>query len=251
MTEVDSTIATPSEAVPDELDAGTRRRVLELIASEGPASAADLARELDLTPAAIRRHLAMLEGSGQIGVHASLSGTGPARRGRPAKRYVVTGRGQDAMSQRYSELASQALRYVAELGGEDAVRAFAERRFREFEARYTDVVAAAGTDVESRARVLADGLAEDGFAASARPLPTSGAIQLCQGHCPVQQVATEFPELCEAEAQAFSRMLGVHVQRLATLAGGGHVCTTNVPTTVRISGPPHAAAPSPSSLTEG
>ena len=34
----------------------------------------------------------------------------------------------------------------------------------------------------------------------------------------------------EAEAQAFSRLLGVHVQRLATLAGGGHACTTHVPT---------------------
>ena len=56
-------------------------------------------------------------------------------------------------------------------------------------------------------------------------------MQLCQGHCPVQDVAHEFPQLCEAEARAFSRMLGVHVQRLATLAGGGHVCTTNIPLT--------------------
>ena len=46
---------------------------------------------------------------------------------------------------------------------------------------------------------------------------------------PVQEIAAEFPQLCEAEAHAFSRLLGVHVQRLATLAGGGHVCTTNIP----------------------
>jgi len=55
-------------------------------------------------------------------------------------------------------------------------------------------------------------------------------VQLCQGHCPVQQVAAEFPAFCEAETDAFSRLLGVHVQRLATLAGGHHVCTTFVPT---------------------
>ena len=55
-------------------------------------------------------------------------------------------------------------------------------------------------------------------------------LQLCQGHCPVQHVAAEFPELCEAETDAFSRLLGVHVQRLATLAQGDHVCTTFVPT---------------------
>jgi len=56
-------------------------------------------------------------------------------------------------------------------------------------------------------------------------------IQLCQGHCPVQDVAAQFPQLCEAETEAFSRLLGVHVQRLATLAHGDHVCTTFIPTT--------------------
>ena len=55
-------------------------------------------------------------------------------------------------------------------------------------------------------------------------------VQLCQGHCPVQHVASEFPQLCEAETEAFGRLLGVHVQRLATLAHGDHVCTTFVPT---------------------
>ncbi|MDP9219241.1 MAG: transcriptional regulator, partial [Actinomycetota bacterium] len=38
--------------------------------------------------------------------------------------------------------------------------------------------------------------------------------------------------LCEAETEAFARLLGGHVQRLATLAHGEHVCTTYVPTPV-------------------
>jgi predicted ArsR family transcriptional regulator len=54
-------------------------------------------------------------------------------------------------------------------------------------------------------------------------------VQVCQGHCPVQHVAAEFPQLCQAETEAFSRLLGVHVQRLSTLAAGEHVCTTFVP----------------------
>ena len=58
-------------------------------------------------------------------------------------------------------------------------------------------------------------------------------VQLCQGHCPVQHVAERYPQLCEAETEVFSRLLGVHVQRLATLAGGAHVCTTHVPSTGR------------------
>jgi hypothetical protein len=42
-------------------------------------------------------------------------------------------------------------------------------------------------------------------------------------------VARAFPEFCEAETKAIASLLGVHVQRLATLAGGEHVCTTCVP----------------------
>ena len=103
------------------------------------------------------------------------------------------------------------------------------------EQRYAERIDAAGDDTAARAEALVDALIDDGYAASARPVGTAGAgqltgIQLCQGHCPVQHVAAEFPQFCEAETEAFSRLLGVHVQRLATLAHGDHVCTTFVPT---------------------
>ena len=54
-------------------------------------------------------------------------------------------------------------------------------------------------------------------------------VQICQHHCPVSHVAEEFPELCEAEQQAFRQLLGTHVQRLATIANGDCACTTHVP----------------------
>jgi predicted ArsR family transcriptional regulator len=106
-------------------------------------------------------------------------------------------------------------------------------------ARYRSAVSAAGADPHQRAAALAEALSADGYAASVRSLdegqlpvhpqqPPAGK-QLCQGHCPVQQVATRFPQLCEAETTAFSELLGVHVQRLATLAHGEHVCTTHIP----------------------
>jgi predicted ArsR family transcriptional regulator len=58
--------------------------------------------------------------------------------------------------------------------------------------------------------------------------PIEGA-QVCQHHCPVQHVAEEFPQLCEAETQVFAELLGTHVQRLATIAHGDGVCTTFIP----------------------
>ena len=210
-------------------DAGTRQRVLEHIAADGPVSAAEIALALGLTSAGIRRHLGVLEGTEQIAVHKGGQGRGPARRGRPARRYVATNHGQAALSHRYSELASQALHYLSAVAGPGALAEFAESRVRDLEQRYAVAVATAGDETDARAHALAHALAGDGYAATARPVPGTAAIQLCQGHCPVQEIAAEFPQLCEAETHAFSRLLGVHVQRLATLAGGGHVCTTNIP----------------------
>jgi hypothetical protein len=56
-------------------------------------------------------------------------------------------------------------------------------------------------------------------------------------------VAKAFPEFCDAETKAIARLLGVHVQRLATLAGGEHVCTTCVP--VALAFKAAAAGPTP------
>jgi hypothetical protein len=41
-------------------------------------------------------------------------------------------------------------------------------------------------------------------------------------------VAAKFPQLCEAETEAFGRLLGTPVQRLATIAHGDGICTTHV-----------------------
>ena len=41
-------------------------------------------------------------------------------------------------------------------------------------------------------------------------------------------VAAEYPQLCEAETEAFGRLLGTPVQRLATIAHGDGICTTHV-----------------------
>lgn len=235
------------QANPSETDASTRERVLSLVATEGPVSAATLARDLGLTSAGVRRHLACLETDGLIAVHDAGSGVGKAMRGRPARRYVATRQGQSQMSGEYPELAASALRFLREQVGDDAVEAFATARSRRMAERYRDQVDA--PDVAGRVEQLAHLLADDGFAASVRPLetPAPGApvrlVQLCQGHCPVQQIAGEFPELCEAEAQVFTELLGTHTQRLATLATGGHVCTTNVP--IRTSRPVAGARTAP------
>jgi predicted ArsR family transcriptional regulator len=233
--------AAGSTPAPHVLEARTRDRVRQAISEDGPLTAAALAARLGLTPAAVRRHLDLLAEKGAIEEHdPSSAGTAGRGRGRPARAYVLSEAGHAGLDSDYDDVATSALRFLAERAGVDAVDEFARERIAEFEQRYAAQLAGAGEDVVARAEALATALTADGFAASTRPVGTGTAlagVQLCQGHCPVQQVAAEFPQFCDAETDAFSRMLGVHVQRLATLAHGEHVCTTFIPLRA---GPPQA-----------
>lgn len=80
---------------------------------------------------------------------------------------------------------------------------------------------------------LAEFLTKEGYATSVQPKGLGQ--ELCQHHCPIAHVAAEFPQLCEAETELFSQLLGTHVQRLATIAHGDGVCTTFIPATTQSS----------------
>ncbi len=213
----------------DSADVGTRQQVLDLIVEKGPVTATVIAHILSLTTAAVRRHITALERSNEIKEHEVLP-MGPRGRGRPARHYVATDSGREKLGDGHSDLAVKALSYLEKVSGRQAVEGFAAARSREIERRYSPIVNAAGSDPRIRAQALADALTEDGYAASIRPVGDGNfAVQLCQGHCPIERVAEQYPQLCEAELSAFSRVLDVHVQRLATLAQGEHVCTTHIP----------------------
>ena len=210
-------------------DGPTKGQVARLILELGPSTAATLGSRLGLTPAAIRRHLDNLLAEGLIETRTART-YGNRGRGRPAKVFVITDAGRSAFEHAYDDLATGALRFLAETAGPDAVAEFARRQLSDLERRYAPVVAQG--ELAARVQALAEALSADGYAASAGPAPAIGAAgpgeQLCQHHCPVAHVAAKFPQLCEAETEAFGRLLGTPVQRLATIAHGDGICTTHV-----------------------
>jgi predicted ArsR family transcriptional regulator len=236
--------------------AGTRGQVARLILELGPCTAATIGGRLGLTPAAIRRHLDNLIADGMIETRTART-YGNRGRGRPAKVFVITDAGRSAFEHAYDDLATSALRFLMRTYGPQAVAEFARQQVAETERRYAPVVAQAG-DLPTRVQALAAALSADGYAAAAGPAPgpanpvlrnpvlrntalgsTAAGItraahvvgngeQICQHHCPVAHVAAEFPQLCEAETEAFGRLLGTPVRRLATIAHGDGICTTHV-----------------------
>ncbi len=207
-------------------ETGTRGRIARLILENGPVTAAGLSARLGLTSAAVRRHLDNLLADGMIEARTARA-YGSRGRGRPARLFAITDAGRSAFEHAYDDLATSALRFLAETVGPEAVAEFARRQIAELERRYLPVVAAAPE--QDRVRTLAAALSADGYAASASTRPgAAGGEQLCQHHCPVAHVAAQYPQLCEAETEAFGRLLGTAVQRLATIAHGDGICTTHV-----------------------
>jgi predicted ArsR family transcriptional regulator len=229
-------------------DNRTRARVKGLLLARGSATAAELGDAIGLSPAAIRRHLDALLADGEVSAR-DRHVLGRRGRGRPAKLFALTDSGrQDCGQHTYDDLANEALRWISRTGGEAAVAAFAEQVVSGLEDRCRSATRAAGDDPLARAEALATALSAEGYAASASAIASGG--QLCQHHCPVAHVAAEFPQLCEAETQVISRLVGTHVQRLATIAHGDGICTTHIPDPRRTTRPPAGHVSEPESTGE-
>lgn len=211
-------------------DASTRRRVTRSILQHGPSTIVELAERLGLTAAAIRRHTTALEEAGQLATREQRVYGGRGR-GRPAKVFLLTDAGRQTFDMAYDTLAIQALDYLGRRVGPGAVADFAEGVLAPVVARFEESDGSRGSDASGgdadRADRLVDAFNAAGYVASL--LPAAHGRQLCQFHCPVAHVAGAHPEICLAETRVISRLLGTHVQRLATIAQGDEVCTTHLP----------------------
>lgn len=195
---------------------------------DGPATATELADRLSHAPAGVRRTLSLLVEHDLVQA-SDRPPYGPApapRRGRPSLVYSLTATGRALLSQGYDDLALQALRFLEQSQGAEAVRTFARERAERLLARKPLPI----DDASGAAPIIAEAFTEAGYAATVGSAGEHGpAIQICQHTCPVVDAAREFPSLCEEETAAMSRAMGRHVMRLATLAQGDGVCTTVIP----------------------
>lgn len=200
-------------------------RVAKTLLELGPSSATVLAKTLDITPTAMRKHLEVLESAGYVTSHDEApfgpKPDGSRGRGRPAKVFALTVIGREFFEASYDEIALSALHFIEQKFGRQAVREFAQHRieavFREFPHDVNDVAD------------LAQEMSDQGFSASVRPAPFPNATQLCQHNCPISHIASEYPEFCEVETEFIGKTLNVHVTRLSTIASGSAICTTNIP----------------------
>lgn len=209
-------------------DGDTRRSILTQILRNGPVSASHISDALGLSAAGVRRHLdnIVADGLAETVDAPRSTAAGSRGRGRPARLFRLTDAGRGQFGHDYDSLALLALRALRETGGDAAVERFADQRMEEL---FSGVDPDDGAPVDEKARRIAGALTARGYAATVDH--ACGGVQICRHHCPVQDVAHEFPELCTAEHRVVAELLGRHIQPLATIADGNGICTTHIPLT--------------------
>ncbi len=203
-------------------DLSTRNAVARSVLENGPSTAVAIGERLRLTPAGVRRHLDHLIADGILEAREPHSALVRGR-GRPSKVFIMTDAGREKFEHSYDDLAVAALKFITAQSGPHLVSIFAKFRADEMGRRAEPLLA----KKKNRSEALADFLTQEGYATTVQE--REHGEELCQHHCPIAHVAAEFPQLCEAETALFSKVLGTHVQRLATIAHCDGVCTTFIP----------------------
>jgi len=201
----------------------TRRQVVERLKVLGEASAARLAEELDLTPAAVRLQLSELEDMGFV---AHRRAGQSARRGRPTHHYSLTPAAGSLFPQRYGDLTNELLDYVAADDPELVGALFERRRQRRADAARARLER---KPFAERVVELARILAEDGYLAFAEPVDdgeaSTGAWRIVERNCAILDVALKYGNACSSEL-AFLRdvMPDATVERVSHIVAGSHAC---------------------------
>jgi DeoR family suf operon transcriptional repressor len=186
-----------------------------------PLSASDLARQLAVSPNAVRHHLKELEAESAISYGREQRGVGA-----PTYAYRLTRAGEALFPQAYEETLTQVLEHVAEKAGRPAAVELFEERYRALTRRM--LVELAGAEAGERVALVTRLLSEQGYMAEwAAASPGAGAgdtFRLAEHNCAIRAVAERFPEVCAAEQRFLEDVLGAAVERRAHIPAGCNAC---------------------------
>ena len=205
----------------------TGDRILYLLKSKGPQTAAELARRLGLTAMAVRRHL---YGFSKEGLAEFSARRRPV--GRPAHVWTLTERAASRFPESHAELTLEMIGAIRATFGEQGLERLLAERTRTQLRQYRERIRAAGDDsLQGRVRTLGAIRREQGYMAEC-VARADGSFVLRENHCPICAAARFCQGLCREELELFRAVLGAQAQVERTdhiLAGASRCAYTITP----------------------
>ncbi len=203
-----------------EFLSATRQALLVAIKNQGEATTDQLAKETFLSPGAVRQHLLALEAQGLV-TYVRLR-EGP---GRPRHVFRLTNHGEDLFPQQYALMANEILRA---LSAEDST--MLERVFNRIAEAQVKLASEQvhGKSRSERILELAQFVERFGYFPRLE-MVDNGSATLTLRHCPLLNIASENPGICEIECQAMRKVLDTEaITRISHRLAGDSVCTYTI-----------------------
>ncbi len=200
-----------------------RRAVLYALRRRGQATAADIARQLQMTPSGARQHLAALVDEGLA--EATERPRPAGQRGRPQLEYTVTDKADGLFPKAYGELTNELLGYVADADS-NLVDTLFERRRDERVRNATERLARCRS-LKAKVAELARILDDDGYLATWEGMP--GGFRIVEHNCAIWAVAQRYGQACTSEIDFIRTVLpDAKVERVQHMVAGGPHCAYEV-----------------------
>lgn len=194
---------------------GTRERILEFIVRHREVRVEELAEELSITSAAVRRHLDHLRADGLVDVRAVKQPTG-----RPYYAYHATDLALPTMPPAYADLLERMLR---SLGEQDAVIASVMASVAEsLASRHRSEMDPGVASPALRVAQVTESLREEGILESWTS--EADGFHLTNSSCPYHKAAEISKLPCESDRKAIELLLGLDVEQLNRIVDGSPVC---------------------------
>lgn len=197
----------------------TRGKIVEELHRRHSASAVDLARDLGLTPNAIRQQLVVLERDGLVSERS-------VRRGptKPTLEFSLTAQAEQLFTQPYDRMLSAVLTEVREQEGSQAVARIFEGIARRTARSARERLAAPSP--EGKMAGLTELLRRKGVNAEYNLI--EGGFELHEHNCPYANVVKDHPEVCSVIHRVLDETVGGTHAQTESLATGGTECRFEV-----------------------
>lgn len=198
-------------------------RILFLIKTKGPASAAAIAQSLGVTAEAARQQLHKLVLEGLVEGRQEIA----AGAGRPRQAWGLTSAGFQRFPDTHAQLAVQLIDGIRQAFGVEGLEQLIVQRESETLASYLSACQNA-KDLKARVQMLAELRTAEGY--MARVEADSNDLLLVEDHCPICAAASACQGFCRSELQIFQEVigLGASVQRVEHLQSGGRRCVYRI-----------------------
>jgi len=200
----------------------TRTRLLNALKSSGPQTAADLARDLNVTSVAVRQHL---DGLLQDGLVAFEDLKGSV--GRPKRFWDLTPVGHQQFPDNHSNLVLGLLNGLGDIFGAEGLEKLIAHREAQALKTYSEAVGKAA-DLPAKLEVLAELRNREGYMADVAE--EGNGYLLIENHCSICAAATACQGFCRSELSLFRDVLGpdVSVERTEHQLSGGRRCVYRI-----------------------